>query len=1354
MRPSAIRLRLVLSLVFGLGSLGLTALLFQTNFPVRAQDEKTRLTGRNFSDAQSHDPDEAAQQKSWADQSGLIAAPSQSTTTLSVDDGTNEAAVGISGGGTPTGVNRLTPTSYPATLTGVSIFFQSQQGLPLASPITVLVGTNPSGAANINNITFSQQISAAVETTGSFWVYTVAPVTINSGDFVVGFRATHAAGQLPLAIDRNPPMQRRSYISTSGTTFTILDDAIPSVAGNLMIRARVQSQPPSCHAVSGVNPASGAIGSQVTITGSNFTGVNAVRFANNVNASFTVNSATQITATVPSGAVTGPITISKPNCPNVTTAAFTVPGGCTYSINPTSKSFAAGGGTDTVAVTTQAGCAWTAMSNATWITITAGASGNGSGSVSYSVASNAGNPPRTGTMTIAGRTFTVDQSGCAYTLSASSQTFSSSGGNGGVNVTAASGCAWTATSDAPWITINSGASGNGNGAVNYSVAANTGPPRIGTMTIAGRTFTVAQGSDQPTHYRGAWQGMTDQNLPIRFTVDNNDIVVNLEADVRISFFVPPNSQATCTYKLRGDAPAIINNGQFEVTLVSVDNAVAFQTSAQPSVRGTLSSATSASGQITSSTAGFIICGGTLTLGSISVSSKTWNAQKQSQPGCHSVTGVNPPSGQAGAQVTITGSNFTGVNAVRFANNVSSNFTVNSATQITATVPNGAASGPITISKPNCPDVTTAAFTVNRVCAFAIAPTSQFFLSGGGNGGVNVMTETGCAWMAVSNAPWITITGGANGSGAGKVDYSVAADASGAMRSGTMTIAGQTFTVRQGFSTAGGWSRQTSGVTQELRSVHFVGESEGWAAGANATLLRTTDGGNTWSMVNTGADPARGFNTVRFVNRNTGWVGGASTLAHTQNAGANWAVAPLPSTVLVANNVTHHSFHPLSTTSVWACGEGTLSSSPAGTLSLYSISPSGMISSSGNIVNSSSGPAGFRWFDLHFLDSSNGWAIGGNGAIERVALSDPVPFRGEPSGTSQRLNAIYMLGFAAGWIVGDSGVILKYAGGGVWMAQTSGTTANLRDVHFLDVNRGWVVGDGGVILTTADGGVTWTQEPSGVTDDLRGVFFPNAGVGFAVGANGTILKRTPPAGSFASVSAASFVDIGAAPESIAAGFGQGLASRTELAASLPLPTTLAGTSVVVRDSASAFGDGAAVDRLAPLFFVSANQINFQFPPGTALGAANVSVLRGGAVVASGTVQINSVAPGLFAASSTGQGAAAAVVFRRRADGSESFEPVAQFDQAQNRFVTIPIDLGTETDQVFLIPFGSGFRLGAAATATIGGVNSEVVFAGATPGFAGLDQANVRLSRNLIGRGEVDVLLTVDGKTSNAVKVNIK
>ena len=85
-------------------------------------------------------------------------------------------------------------------------------------------------------------------------------------------------------------------------------------------------------------------------------------------------------------------------------------GTCSFSINPTSASFAAAGGTQNVTVTTSAGCNWTAVSNNSFITVTSGASGSGSGTVSYSVAANTGTA-RNGSLTIAGLTHSVSQAG-------------------------------------------------------------------------------------------------------------------------------------------------------------------------------------------------------------------------------------------------------------------------------------------------------------------------------------------------------------------------------------------------------------------------------------------------------------------------------------------------------------------------------------------------------------------------------------------------------------------------------------------------------------------------------------------------------------------------------------------------------------------------------------------------------------------------------------------------------------------------------------------------------------------------------------------------------------------------------
>ena len=83
---------------------------------------------------------------------------------------------------------------------------------------------------------------------------------------------------------------------------------------------------------------------------------------------------------------------------------------CTYSIDPASASFGAAAGTGSVSVTAGTGCAWTAASSASWITITDGSSGSGNGIVNYSVAQYTGKPKkRHATMTIAGQAFQVKQ---------------------------------------------------------------------------------------------------------------------------------------------------------------------------------------------------------------------------------------------------------------------------------------------------------------------------------------------------------------------------------------------------------------------------------------------------------------------------------------------------------------------------------------------------------------------------------------------------------------------------------------------------------------------------------------------------------------------------------------------------------------------------------------------------------------------------------------------------------------------------------------------------------------------------------------------------------------------------------
>lgn len=250
------------------------------------------------------------------------------------------------------------------------------------------------------------------------------------------------------------------------------------------------------------------------------------------------------------------------------------------------------------------------------------------------------------------------------------------------------------------------------------------------------------------------------------------------------------------------------------------------------------------------------------------------------------------------------------------------------------------------------------------------------------------------------------------------------------------------------------------------------------------------------------------------------------------------------------------------------------------------------------------------------------------------------------------------------------------------------------------------------------------------------------------ADAFVVKIADAGSTQATVSAASYLGVTLSPDQIVSSFGSGLALVTKAAITLPLPTNIQGTEVRVQDS-------NGVERLASLFFVSPTQINFAVPNGTAEGAAKITVWNNGAIVSNELIQVAKVSPGIFSANSSGKDVLAGVLLRVKPDGSQVYENVARYDVLLNRYVPNPIEFGN--DNLYLLLFGTGLRYRGGlptVSASIGGASSEVIFAGPQGGLVGLDQVNLVLSRNLVGRGEVNVAMTVDGKTANTTKVFFK
>ncbi|HTB79749.1 MAG TPA: NBR1-Ig-like domain-containing protein [Opitutaceae bacterium] len=216
------------------------------------------------------------------------------------------------------------------------------------------------------------------------------------------------------------------------------------------------------------------------------------------------------------------------------------------------------------------------------------------------------------------------------------------------------------------------------------------------------------------------------------------------------------------------------------------------------------------------------------------------------------------------------------------------------------------------------------------------------------------------------------------------------------------------------------------------------------------------------------------------------------------------------------------------------------------------------------------------------------------------------------------------------------------------------------------------------------------------------------------------------------SAASYISP-VAVESIATAFGSTLATATAQATTATLPTTLAGTTITILDS-------AGVQQLAPLYSVSPTQIIYEIPPGTALGRAKVTITNGNGVAATGVASIAAPAPGLFSADTSGGGLAVGEMFKTGAQSLELLTATGNYFDAS-------------TGGAYLILYGTGIRNQPSVTATIGGLSVPVVFAGPQGSYVGEDQVLLGpLPTSLKGTGWSNVVLSVNSAVANTVQVN--
>ncbi|HEV2915112.1 MAG TPA: BACON domain-containing carbohydrate-binding protein [Pyrinomonadaceae bacterium] len=342
---------------------------------------------------------------------------------------------------------------------------------------------------------------------------------------------------------------------------------------------------------------------------------------------------------------------------------------------------------------------------------------------------------------------------CTFAISPTSASLPAAGGTGSVAVTATTGCQWSATSNATWITITAGASGTGNGTVSYSVAANTATTsRTGTITIAGKTFTVTQAA---------------ATAACTFTISPTSASF---ASGGGTGSITVTTGANCAWTARSN-----------VTWITVT------AGASGNGNGTVSYSVAANTATTSRT------------GTITVAGKTFTVTQAAAPCTFTISPTSASLAAAGGTGTVTVT--TTANCAWTARSNVTWITVTAGASGTGngTVSYSVAANTATASRTGTITIAGRTFTVTQAgapCTFTISPTSASFASGGGTGSITVTTTVGCAWTARSNVTWITVTAGASGTGNGTVSYSVAANTATTSRTGTITVAGKTFTVTQ------------------------------------------------------------------------------------------------------------------------------------------------------------------------------------------------------------------------------------------------------------------------------------------------------------------------------------------------------------------------------------------------------------------------------------------------------------------------------------------------------------------------------------------------------------------------------
>jgi len=270
--------------------------------------------------------------------------------------------------------------------------------------------------------------------------------------------------------------------------------------------------------------------------------------------------------------------------------------------------------------------------------------------------------------------------------------------------------------------------------------------------------------------------------------------------------------------------------------------------------------------------------------------------------------------------------------------------------------------------------------------------------------------------------------------------------------------------------------------QNLHSIEFINENEGWAGGEYSTILHTTDGGESWEFQYNGEISI--FYDIEFIDSQTGFAAGGypfinRRIMKTSNGGNDWAE------VLGAGMNPVYDLFVLENDTILAAGAN-------GSLLISE--------TNGNSWQTINTGFDFHFRSCWFFNYGNGWIVGDEGQV--IRKNDEQGWIQVNPFTDSDLYSVCFIDEQTGFTCGEDGVVFRTENGGnSWSLMPLLTNSILRHIEFISHEMGWITG--GHVLFTSDAGRNWTvQQASGVSAS-----HPTAATGYTAGAFGNIFRTS-------------------------------------------------------------------------------------------------------------------------------------------------------------------------------------------------------------------------------------------------------